>query len=82
MASEPARQPAPRVALLGIALVGLLGCWLAAAPFVTGDQPRGARWTGATRNDVALGTALAVVSLLTLFGYVAAAVSWLARRKT
>jgi hypothetical protein len=74
------RRSAPRTPLLAVALAGLLGCWLAAAPFVTGDQPRGARWTGATRNDVALGAALALVSLLTLFGYAAAAVRWLARR--
>jgi hypothetical protein len=69
----------PVVALLGLALLTLLGGWLIAAPFALGDQPRGAAWTAATRTDVATGAALAGVALLGLLGYLAAAVAWLAR---
>jgi hypothetical protein len=69
----------PVAALLGIVLLALLGGWLVAAPFALGDQPRGAAWTAATRTDVATGAALAGVALLGLLGYLAAAISWLAR---
>jgi uncharacterized membrane protein len=70
---------APVAALLGLALLALLGGWLIAAPFVLGDQLRGTAWTAATRTDVATGAALAGVALLGLLGYLAAAVAWLAR---
>jgi hypothetical protein len=69
----------PVAALLGVVLLALLGGWLVAAPFALGDQPRGAAWTAATRTDVATGAALAGVALLGLLGYLAAAISWLAR---
>ncbi len=76
----PAPRPkAPVAALTGLALVALLGGWLVAAPFVLGDQPRGAAWTAATRTDVATGAAVAGVAVLGLLGYLAAAIAWLAR---
>jgi hypothetical protein len=74
-----ARPKAPVAALTGLVLVALLGGWLVAAPFVLGDQPRGAVWSAATRTDVATGAAIAGVAVLGLLGYLAAAVSWLAR---
>ena len=73
------RPKAPVAALTGLLLVALLGGWLVAAPFVLGDQPRGAVWTAATRTDVATGSAVAGLAVLGLLGYLAAAVSWLAR---
>jgi hypothetical protein len=74
-----ARPKAPVAALTGLLLVALLGGWLIAAPFVLGDQPRGAVWSAATRTDVATGSAVAGLAVLGLLGYLAAAVSWLAR---
>jgi len=73
------RPRAPVAALTGLVLVALLGGWLVAAPFVLGDQPRGAVWSAATRTDVATGSAVAGLAVLGLLGYLAAAVSWLAR---
>ncbi|HWG24915.1 hypothetical protein [Actinospica sp.] len=80
-----ARRPhAPVAALLGLGLLGLAGAWLIAAPFLLGyhglgDQRRGAAWTDATRVDVSLGAAILAVSVAALLGYLAAAVTWLAR---
>ena len=73
------RPKAPVAALTGLVLVALLGGWLIAAPFVLGDQARGALWTAATRTDVVTGAAVAGIAVLGLFGYLAAAISWLAR---
>ncbi|HEU5354973.1 MAG TPA: hypothetical protein VFU65_10950 [Actinocrinis sp.] len=73
------RPKAPVAALTGLFLVALLGGWLIAAPFVLGDQARGALWTAATRTDVATGAAIAGIAILGLFGYLAAAITWLAR---
>jgi hypothetical protein len=73
------RPKAPVAALTGLLLVALLGGWLVAAPFILGDQARGAVWTAATRTDVATGSAVAGLAVLGLLGYLAAAVSWLAR---
>jgi hypothetical protein len=78
-ASPPVRHRAPAAALTGLVLLALLGAWLVAAPFLTGDQARGAGWTAATLADVATGAVLAGAALAGLFGYLAAAVSWLAR---
>lgn len=76
----PAPRPkAPVAALAGLTMVVLLGGWLVAAPFVLGDQPRGAAWTAATRADVVSGAAVAGIAVLGLFGYLAAAIAWLAR---
>jgi hypothetical protein len=47
-------------ALAGLAVIFAIGAWLVAAPFELHYQPAGARWTGATRLDVAVGAALAV----------------------
>jgi hypothetical protein len=74
-----ARHRAPIAALTGLLLLALLGGWLVAAPFVLGDQTRGGHWTAATRTDVATGAAVAGAAVLGLLGYLAAAVSWLAR---
>ncbi len=78
-APAPVRPRAPVAALTGLLLVGLLGGWLVAAPFVLGDQTRGAVWTAATRTDVATGSAVAGVAVLGLLAYLAAALAWLAR---
>ncbi len=75
----PARPKAPVAALTGLVLLALLGGWLIAAPFVLGDQGRGAAWTAATRTDVVSGAAVAGCALAGLLGYLAAAVSWLSR---
>ena len=76
----PAPRPkAPVAALTGLTMVALLGGWLIAAPFVLGDQARGAAWTAATRTDVATGAAIAGIAVLGLLGYLAAAIAWLAR---
>ena len=76
----PATRPkAPVAALTGLALIALLGGWLVAAPFVLGDQARGAAWTAATRADVVTGAAIGGIAVLGLFGYLAAAIAWLAR---
>lgn len=76
----PAQRPkAPVAALTGLTLVALLGGWLIAAPFVLGDQARGAAWTAATRTDVATGSAIASIAVFGLLGYLAAAIAWLAR---
>lgn len=78
------RPPAPVAALFGLVVLALGGAWLIAAPFVLGyhglgDQRRGAAWTAATRVDVSLGAAIVAVSVAALLGYLAAAVTWLAR---
>lgn len=75
----PASPRPPAAALVGLALLGVLGGWLVAAPFALGDQPRGAAWTAATSTDVATGAALAGTAVLGLLGYLAAVVAWLAR---
>jgi hypothetical protein len=84
--AAPARRghPAPVAALLGLTLLALAGTWLVAAPFVlgyhgVGDQRRGAAWTASTRVDVSAGAAIAAVSVAALLGYLASAVTWLAR---
>lgn len=80
-----ARRPAaPVAALLGLGVLALAGAWLIAAPFLLGyhglgDQRRGAAWTAATRADVSLGAAILAISVAALLGYLAAAVTWLAR---
>ncbi|MBR7828114.1 hypothetical protein KDK95_17485 [Actinospica sp. MGRD01-02] len=85
MVTVAIRRPAPPIAaLLGLGALGLAGAWLIAAPFVLGyrgpgDQQRGAAWTDATRVDVSLGAAILAISLAALLGYLAAAVTWLAR---
>jgi hypothetical protein len=78
---EPAavEHKAPVAAFTGLLLLALLGGWLVTAPFLLGDQPRGARWTAATRTDVITGAVLAGAALAGLLGYLAAAVSWLSR---
>jgi hypothetical protein len=78
---RPAR---PVAALLGLGLLALAGAWLIAAPFVlgyhgAGDQRRGAAWTAATRVDVSAGAAVTAVAVAALLGYLASAITWLAR---
>lgn len=46
--------------LAGLAVIFAIGAWLLAAPFVLHYQPAGARWTGASRLDVAVGATLVV----------------------
>ena len=78
------RASTPIAALLGLGVLALAGAWLIAAPFLLGyhglgDQRRGAAWTDSTRVDVSLGSAILAVSVAALLGYLAAAVTWLAR---
>jgi hypothetical protein len=78
------RATSPVAALLGLGLLVPAGAWLMAAPFLlgyhgSGDQRRGAAWTPATRVDVSLGAAILAVSVAALLGYLAAAITWLAR---
>jgi len=84
VAAPPRRSTTSVAALLGLGLLTLAGAWLIAAPFLLGyhglgDQRRGAAWTDATRVDVSLGAAILAVSVAALLGYLAAAVTWLAR---
>lgn len=84
-AAAAARRPAaPAAALAGLVLLALAGAWLVAAPFLLGyrgigDQRRGAAWTAATRVDVSTGAAITAVAVAALLGYLASAVTWLAR---
>ena len=84
-AAAAARRPAaPAAALAGLLLLALAGAWLVAAPFLlgyrgAGDQRRGAAWTAATRVDVSTGAAITAVAVAALLGYLASAVTWLAR---
>ena len=84
-AAAAARRPAaPAAALAGLVLLALAGVWLVAAPFLlgyhgAGDQRRGAAWTAATRVDVSTGAAITAVAVAALLGYLASAVTWLAR---
>ena len=48
----------------GLGLLLLLGIWLVIAPFATQTQPAVGPWQLATINDVVVGVALIVVSLL------------------
>ena len=52
-----------RAGLAMIALIFLAGLWLVAAPFAVRYQPPHAAWTGMTRADVGIGSALAVTGL-------------------
>ena len=85
VAAAAARRPGtPKAALLGLGALALAGAWLIAAPFLLGyhglgDQRRGTAWTDSTRVDVSLGSAILAVSVAALLGYLAAAVTWLAR---
>jgi hypothetical protein len=84
-AAAPRRPQAPAAALCGLVLLALAGAWLVAAPFVlgdhggAGDQRRGAAWTASTRVDVSAGAALVAVAIAALLGYLACAITWLAR---
>jgi hypothetical protein len=51
-----------RLALAGLAVIFAAGVWLIAAPFVLRYQPVGARWSGAARLDVIVGSALAAAA--------------------
>lgn len=70
-----------RFGLAALALVLATGCWLAAAPFVLGWQPRGAAWSAATRCDVWLGTVLAAVAFVAFFAALAGCVQDLYTRR-
>lgn len=52
-----------RAGLAMTALIFLAGLWLVAAPFAVRYQPPHAAWTGMTRADVGIGSALAVTGL-------------------
>ena len=52
-----------RAGLVMIALIFLAGLWLLAAPFALRYQHPHAAWTGLTRADVGIGSALAVTGL-------------------
>ncbi len=67
-------------ALAGLAVIFAIGAWLVTAPFVLHYQPAGARWTGATRLDVAVGAALAVSGAVAFLVALAGRVGDLYRR--
>ena len=73
------RPRPPVAALTGLTLLAGLGGWLVAAPFLLGDQVRGAGWTTATRVDVGSGALLTLIALTGLLGYLGAAIGWSAR---
>ena len=73
------RPNPPVAALTGLTLLAGLGGWLVAAPFLLGDQVRGAAWTTATRVDVGAGALLTLIALTGLLGYLGAAIGWSAR---
>jgi cytochrome bd-type quinol oxidase subunit 2 len=52
-----------RAGLVMIALIFLAGLWLVATPFALRYQHPHAAWTGLTRADVGIGSALAVTGL-------------------
>ncbi|MEV0971312.1 SPW repeat domain-containing protein [Microtetraspora glauca] len=56
-----------RWGIAGIGMIFAIGVWLVAAPFVTGQQPDSATWTTATRNDVIVGAALALLGFTGFF---------------
>jgi hypothetical protein len=67
-------------ALSGLVVIFAIGAWLVAAPFVLHYQPAGARWTGVTRLDVAVGAALAVSGATAFLAALAGRVGDLYRR--
>jgi hypothetical protein len=69
-----------RGALAGLAVIFAIGAWLVAAPFVLRYQPAGARWTGATRLDAAVGAALAASAAAAFLAALAGQVGDLYRR--
>jgi hypothetical protein len=60
-----------RAGIAGVVLIFAAGLWLLAAPFALRYQPPGARWTGATRDDVITGGSLAVAGFAGIFGVIA-----------
>jgi hypothetical protein len=54
-----------------IALVFLAGLWLVAAPFALRYQPPHVAWTGITRADVGIGSALAVTGFAGMLATIA-----------
>lgn len=72
--ARPAKTQA--AAYCGLMLLSLLGCWLVAAPFATGAQPRGGAWTAATRTDVTAGGMIAALAITGLLGALAATLAW------
>ena len=67
-----------RTAVVLLALAGLAGVWLAAAPFVAPGidsyQPVGQEWVPATVHHVVAGAALAIASLVAVLTLIATAV--------
>ena len=67
-----------RTAVVLLALAGLAGVWLAAAPFVAPGidsyQPVGQEWIPATVHHVVAGTALVIASLVAVLTLIATAV--------
>jgi hypothetical protein len=57
---------ATRMGFIAACLMALAAAWLFFAPFIVGYQPRGAHWVTATRNDLAVGGALAVTAVIGL----------------
>lgn len=62
------------VGWIGTALLALAGVWLLVAPAWVGYQPAGGHLLAATRNDLVVGAALLLMSVLGLFAQVAFAV--------
>ncbi len=62
------------VGWIGTSLLALAGVWLLVAPAWVGYQPAGSHLLAATRNDLAVGATLLLVSVWGLFAQVAFAV--------
>lgn len=69
------------LAMSGFALTLAAGIWLYLAPFLLDYQGDAAAWATATKNHVATGAALAVLSLATLLGFAALATREALRRR-
>lgn len=68
------------VAVGALVLLLVAGGWLVAAPFLLHYQPAGAHWTGATRLSLWFGVGLLGLAVLSLAGYVSAALREVAVR--
>jgi hypothetical protein len=57
---------ATRIGFIAACFMALAAAWLFFAPFIVDYQPRGAHWVTATRDDLAVGGALAVTVVIGL----------------
>lgn len=70
------------ICVVGLVLLLIGGGWLVAAPFLLHYQPTGARWAPTTWMSLWFGVGLLGLSLLSIAGYVGAALREVAVRST